>query len=69
MIVDRAFDDIASENYHYIGRRTGTLYPQGEGMRIVCIIAAQELITMGVWDFDSMRRLRSSLNEAIANTG
>ena len=39
-----------------------------EAMKVVCIIAAQELITMGVWDPDSMRRLRSSLNKAIANT-
>ena len=66
MIVHEAFDDVAYGGW-YLYR--GVLMPQGKGMKAVCIKAAQELITMGVWDPDSMRRLRSSLKEAIANAG
>jgi hypothetical protein len=65
-IVNQAFSDVACGHFHLW---RGSLTMQGEGKKAVCIIATQELITMGAWDPDSMRRLCSDLDEAIVNAG
>jgi hypothetical protein len=65
-IVRMAYNDIACGHYHFY---RGQLGIDGEARKEVCIMAAKELIKMGVWDADSMRRLSENLDERISEVG
>jgi hypothetical protein len=57
---------LPSGHYHVYRGRLGF---DGEGYLYVCITAAKELIKMGAWDADSMRRLSTDLHKRINDVG
>jgi hypothetical protein len=65
-IVNMSREAVACGHYHL---DRGKLTMQGEGYRYVCTTAAKELIKMGAWGPDSMRRLSEDLDECIRNAG
>jgi hypothetical protein len=65
-IVHMSHADVACGHYHVY---RGILSFHGEAYKSICTTAAKELITMGVWNADSMRRLSEDLDECIRNAG
>jgi len=65
-IVHMSHDAVACGQYHLY---RGVLTFHGEAYKSICTTAAEELINMGVWNADSLRRLSEDLDECIRNAG